>query len=303
MKKIKTIVDRVASLTVLVNVFLSIFKLIAGLLSHSNALISDAIHSASDIFSTVVVLIGVRLSVKESDRDHPYGHERLECVAAIILSMILFVTGCGIGLSAVKSIFSGDVQSEIPGMFALLAALVSIAVKEGMYWYTRYYAKKIDSAALMADAWHHRSDALSSVGALIGVGGARLGFPIMDSIASLVIFLFICKAAFDIFIDAMNKIVDHSCDESIERELIQCALEVPEVMGIDLLRTRIFGNRVYVDMEIVVHSSMNVEDAHNVADAVHDRIEKHFSCVKHILIHVNPHTKTRGGNVIEKTKK
>lgn len=292
MKKTETTVERVAWFTMVINAILSLFKLIAGIISHSNAMISDAIHSASDVFSTIVVLIGVKLSSKDSDRDHPYGHERLECIAAIILSMILFLTGCGIGISAVQTIFSDQMQREVPGKLALFAALISIGVKEGMYWYTRFYAKMLNSTALMADAWHHRSDSLSSIGALVGIAGARIGFPMLDSIACLVIFLFICKAALDIFKDAMNKIVDHSCDESLEKEIVECALEVNAVMGIDLIRTRIFGNRVYVDMEIAVHSMMNVEEAHRVADEVHDLIEKHFSCVKHILIHVNPHTKT-----------
>ena len=157
-----------------------------------------------------------------------------------------------------------------------------------MYWYTRYYAKKIDSSALMADAWHHRSDAFSSIGALIGIGGARLGFPIMDSIASLVIFLFIVKAAFDIFKDAMDKMVDHSCDEETEKQIYDCVMKNEKIMGIDLLQTRIFGNKIYVDVEIQADASYTLQEAHNIAEAVHDDIEQNFSQVKHIMVHVNP---------------
>ncbi|MDD6195194.1 MAG: cation diffusion facilitator family transporter, partial [Lachnospiraceae bacterium] len=240
------VAKRVAFITILQNAILSVFKLVAGIVAHSNAMISDAIHSASDVFSTVVVLIGVKLASKESDKEHPYGHERLECVAAIVLAMVLFITGLEIGSQALKDIIRGNYDSlQTPGTLALVAAIVSIVVKEIMYWYTRYNAKKIDSSALMADAWHHRSDALSSVGALIGIGGAMLGFPVMDSIASLVIFVFIAKAAYDIFKDAVDKMVDHSCNEETEQALRECVLNHGEVKGIDLLQTRIFGNKIY----------------------------------------------------------
>ncbi len=218
--------NRVSIVTITGNAILSVMKLAAGVAAHSGAMVSDAVHSASDVFSTVVVMIGIRLAAKESDREHPYGHERLECVAAIILAMVLFATGLGIGMEALKNIFGGDYERlQIPGIAALAAAVLSIVSKEAMYWYTRYYAKKIDSSALMADAWHHRSDAFSSVGALIGIAGARLGFPVMDSAASLVIFVFIAKAAFDIFKDAVDKMVDHSCDEETERQIYDCVME------------------------------------------------------------------------------
>ena len=157
-----------------------------------------------------------------------------------------------------------------------------------MYWYTRYYAKKIDSSALMADAWHHRSDALSSIGALIGILGARIGFPIMDSIASLVIFIFIAKAAFDIFKDAIDKMVDRSCDKDTENKIYDCIMENKDVLCVDLLKTRIFGNKIYVDLEIQVNGLYPLLKAHNIAEAVHDNIEKNFLNVKHIMVHVNP---------------
>ena len=225
------VADKVSTVTILGNLILSVFKLIAGIVAQSNAMISDAIHSASDVFSTFVVIIGIKLASKEADKEHPYGHERLECVAAILLAMILFLTGLAIGVEALKDIFSGSYSDlQVPGILALAAAIVSIVSKEGMYWYTRYYAVKIDSGALLADAWHHRSDALSSVGALVGIGGARLGFPIMDSVASLVIFLFIVKAAYDIFKDAIDKMVDHSCDEETEKQIYECVMMNKEVL-------------------------------------------------------------------------
>ena len=283
------VANRVSVVTILGNVVLSVLKFLAGIIAHSSAMISDAIHSASDVFSTFVVMIGIKLASEKADKEHPYGHERLECVAAIILSMVLLVTGLGIGMDALEKILNGNYSSiQVPGMQALIAAVVSIIVKEGMYWYTRYYAKKIDSSALMADAWHHRSDAFSSIGALIGIGGARLGFPIMDSIASLVIFLFIAKAAFDIFKDAMDKMVDHSCDEETEKQLYECVIKNEKVKGIDVLRTRVFGNKIYVDIEIQVDASYTLQKAHDIAEEVYNDIEQNFAKVKHIMVHVNP---------------
>ena len=283
------VANRVSVITIIGNIVLSVLKLLAGIVAHSSAMISDAIHSASDVFSTFVVIIGIALSSKDADKEHPYGHERLECVAAIVLAIVLFMTGLGIGISALNNILHGHYSNlQIPGVLALIAAIVSVVSKEGMYWYTRYYAKKIDSSALMADAWHHRSDAFSSIGALIGIAGARLGFPVMDSIASLVIFVFIAKAAIDIFKDAMEKMVDHSCDEETEKQIRDCVMQSENVMGIDLLQTRIFGNKIYVDVEIQVDGSYTLQKAHDIAESVHEEIEKNFPKVKHIMVHVNP---------------
>lgn len=281
--------NRVSLVSIICNATLSAFKFLAGIIAHSSAMVSDAVHSMSDVFSTFIVIIGVRLSVKESDKEHPYGHERLECVASIILSIVLFITGLGIGAEALKNIFSGNFANlQKPGILALVAAVISIACKEAMFWYTRYHARKIDSGALMADAWHHRSDAFSSVGALIGIGGAMLGFPVMDSIASLVIFVFIVKAAFDIFKDAMDKMVDHSCNEETEKQLRDCVMSNENVLGVDMLHTRIFGNKIYVDVEIKVNGSYTLREAHKIAEAVHEKIEQNFPKVKHIMVHVNP---------------
>ena len=213
----------------------------------------------------------------------------MECVAAIVLAMVLFITGLGIGAEALGNIVQGNYNDlQVPGMLALVAAIISIVSKEGMYWYTRINAKRIDSSALMADAWHHRSDAFSSIGALVGIAGARMGFPVMDSIASLVIFLFIVKAAYDIFKDSIDKMVDHSSDEETEKYIFECVIENEDVMGVDLLQTRIFGNKIYVDVEIQVDGSYTLQEAHKIAETVHDNIEKNFPKVKHIMVHVNP---------------
>lgn len=283
------VANRVSFVTIIENTLLSVLKLVAGVVANSNAMISDAIHSASDVFSTIVVIIGIKLASKESDKEHPYGHERLECVAAIVLAMVLFITGLGIGWEALKNILQGDYGNlEVPGALAMAAAIVSIVAKEAMFWYTRHYAKKIDSSALMADAWHHRSDAFSSIGAFIGIGGAMMGFPIMDSIASLVIFVFIVKAAYDIFKDAVDKMVDHSCDEATEKAIYDCIRKNENVIDIDVLQTRVFGNKIYVDIEIAIDGSYTLQEAHDIAEEIHDDIERNFPKVKHIMVHVNP---------------
>ena len=278
---------RVSRISIYANAALSAVKLLAGLLANSGAMVSDAVHSISDVFSTFIVMIGVHLAGKESDKEHPYGHERMECVAAIVLAGVLLATGLMIGYQGVQKILNAE-KLEAPGVLALCAAVLSIAVKEAMFRYTKKAAKQIDSDALMADAWHHRSDALSSIGALIGIGGALLGFPILDPIASLVICLFIGKAAYEIFRDAVNKMVDQSVDEETEAALRSCALGKEGVLGIDRMMTRKFGSRVYVEMEISVDGSMSLTDAHAIAENVHNEIEKQFPKVKHIMIHVNP---------------
>lgn len=176
----KKIAMRVSIISIFVNIALSVFKFIAGVLANSGAMISDAVHSASDVLSTFVVIIGVNISGQKADHEHQYGHDRLECVAAILLAVILFATGVGIGWTGIEKIMDAESHSlEIPGILALVAAVVSIGVKEWMYWFTRAAANKINSSALKADAWHHRSDALSSIGSLIGIAGARMGLPIL----------------------------------------------------------------------------------------------------------------------------
>ncbi len=280
---------RVSLVSIITNTLLSLFKLIAGFTANSAAMISDGVHSASDVFSSIIVIIGVKLSSKKSDKEHPYGHERLECVAAIVLAVILFISGCFIGLDAVTKISANDYSGfKEPGVLAIIAAVVSIIVKEAMFHYTKYYAKKTDSGAVMADAWHHRSDALSSVGALIGIIGARNGIPVLEPVASLVICLFIAKAALEIFLDAVNKMVDHCCDSETEEEIRQCVLSNKDVVRIDVLKTRIFGNKIYADIEICVDGNKTLRESHEIAENVHNIVESSFPKLKHIMVHVNP---------------
>lgn len=288
-KASERIAMRVSRNSIFVNLLLAIGKLAAGIFGNSAAMVSDAVHSASDVFSTVIVMVGVKLSGKESDANHPYGHERLECVAAILLAVILAATGLGIGYQGIEVIWSGDTgKINVPTMLPLIAAIVSIAVKEGMYWYTIAVAKKLQSGALKADAWHHRSDALSSVGSFAGILGAKIGFPVLDPVASIVISIFILKAVYDIFMDAVGKLTDEACDAQTVEQMRQCILGRNGVFGIDDIKTRMFGNKIYMDIEIQCDGNMTLFAAHEVAEDVHDEIERAFPNVKHCMVHVNP---------------
>ncbi len=280
---------RVSLVSIVVNLLLAAFKFVAGALGRSGAMISDAVHSSSDVIGSLIVIVGVKMSEKSSDKDHPYGHERMESVASLILAAILAAAGVSIGRGALQSVIHRSyLTAAAPGVLALVAAVVSIAVKEAMFWYTWLNARRIRSGALKAEAWHHRSDALSSVGALIGIGGALLGVRVMEPLASIVICLFILKVAFDIFRESVDNMVDHACDDDTEEELRACAARQDGVIRVDSLRTRIFGRKIYVDIEIAADGSLTLREAHGIAENVHDVIEKTFPEVKHIMVHVNP---------------
>lgn len=290
----KKIIGKMTTVGVLGNILLTAFKLFAGIYGKSGAMISDAVHSLSDVFATFIAFLGTVISKRPADTEHPYGHERIECVASLILGMILLVTGIGIGKAGLVTIFSGNYDEiAIPGMVALVAAVVSIAAKEGMFWYTRHYAKLLNSPAFMADAWHHRSDALSSVGSMLGIGGSMLGFPVLDSVASVVICLFILKVAYDILKDAIQKMMDTSCGEDYDEKLRDFIAGQEGVEAVDSVQSRMFGNRVYVDLEIEVDRDKTVGEGHEIAEKVHDLVEQKFEEVKHVMVHVNPTPDTK----------
>ena len=285
----KHIANKIATVGTGGNVFLAVFKLLAGLFGNSAALVSDAVHSFSDVFATAIAWVGVRISERDADASHPYGHERFECLASMALGLILAATGIGIGVASIQSIATGAyLEATAPGVIALVAAAVSILVKEGMFWYTRHWARVLNSSAFMADAWHHRSDALSSVGALLGVGGAMLGAPICDPLASILICLIVLKVAFDVEKDAVNKVVDAPCSADFEDSVRDCISGVEGVVRIDTLHTRQFGNKAYVDAEIAVDGTLPLVEAHAIAEKVHSTVEARFLDVKHIMIHENP---------------
>ena len=290
---VKKITNQLAFVGILGNVFLAVFKLIAGIVGHSTAMLSDSIHTLSDVIATFIAYLGVVLSRKKADDKHPYGHERLECVASLILSFILFATGVEIGKKCITAIADGSYkQLAIPGMLAVIAALVSIITKEAMFWYTLHQAKRIGSSAFRADAWHHRSDALSSVGALIGIGAARMGYPVMDQVAGLIISFVILIVAARIISEAVNNMMDRSADpdmeEKIKTSINDYAISKDIDLVIDSLITRKFGDKIYVDLEIGVDGNMKLKEAHDIAENVHDSVEQNVQHVKHCMVHVNP---------------
>lgn len=281
---------KISVITIIINIILSAFKLFAGIIANSAAMISDAVHSASDVVSTVIVMIGIKASQKNSDKEHPYGHERIECVASLLLSVALFLTGASIGIEATKSIIlKSYTQKESIGMLAFIAAILSIATKEWMFWYTRSGAKKLNSSALMADAWHHRSDAISSVGALIGIGLSMAGFPVFDSVASIIICVLILKVSVDIFKEACNRMIDTAADEKTENSLIETIKSVDGVIDVNKLKTRLFASKMYVDVEISADGDLTLTEAHKIAHRVHDLLEERYPEIKHCMVHVNPY--------------
>ncbi len=281
-------------ITIIGNILLAVIKFIAGLLSNSVALISDGIHTVSDVFTTIIAMIGVTISNIEEDSNHRYGHERMECIASLILAFILFITGFEIGIEGLKVLINNNYASiKIPGIFALVVACISIIGKEIMYQYTIRVANKIKSESLKADAWHHRSDALSSIGTLIGIILSRMGYKFCDPLVSIIIAILICKVAYEIFIEATNKLVDKSCDEETIKKIEKVVLKQKGVLGIDDIKTRIFGNKIYVDIEIALDGNKSLNETHKIAEKVHDKVEKKFDNIKHIMIHVNPYKENK----------
>ncbi|MGK0469062.1 cation diffusion facilitator family transporter [Clostridium sp.] len=277
---------KISSITIIANILLSVIKLFAGIFGRSGAMIADSIHSLSDVLSTLAVMLGLRLAKQPADEGHPYGHEKMEPVMAKILASILLITALLIGYNGVKNIITGT--TVIPHKIAMYAAILSILIKEWMYRYTVKGAKKIESSALMADAWHHRSDAFSSIGTLIGVLGARMGYPILDPIASLVICILITKVAINIYKQAIDQLVDHCADaETIEKITYEIE-NTNGVINIDELKTRLHANRLFVDVEICVNRDLSVCEGHEIAESVHNSIENLDNRIKHCMVHVNP---------------
>lgn len=287
----KQIAMKASMITLFSNVFLAVLKFIAGIISHSGAILTDAVQSVGDVLGSLVGMIGINMSNKEADENHQYGHEKLESVVAMILSLALFATGIGIGIQGIKNIFyviSTESEFTVPGSLALIAAFVTIAVKESLYRYTKAQAEKINSSALFAFAWDHRADALSGIGIFVSILGSRMGLPILDSIASVAICFFIIKASIEIFKDATDRLVDKACDRETIIEMEKIILGQKGVISIDDIRTRLFGNKIYVDVEISADGNQTLNEAHAIARKVHDKIEKEFPLVKHCMVHVNP---------------
>lgn len=270
----------------IINTLLCVFKLIAGVMGKSTAMVADAVHSISDTVATLIVIIGLKISSKEADEEHPYGHERFEPICAKIISIILLITGFIIAYGGIKSLIIG--QIETPDRIALIAAAVSIAVKESMYWITIIIAKKIKSISMEADAWHHRSDAFSSIGTFVGIFGARMGLTFLDPIAGIVVSFFIIKVGMDFYLRSVRELVDQSADKETIERIKECLESTSDVKSIKEIKTRIFGNKIYVDIEVAVDENMTVKEGHDIAEYIHDYIEISVGNIKHCTVHIEP---------------
>lgn len=287
----KRIIARTSAATVALNALLAVMKIVTGILGQSTALISDAINSISDVLTTLVVWITGRFSRKDIDDDHPYGHEKYESMVSVFLGFALMLTAFEIAKAAGGSLiayFIRGEQIEAPNVIALIAAGMTIVIKAGMAFFTKRNAKRASSPALQALAMDHMSDQIAAAGVVIGVGGAMLGIVFLEPIASLFICLLIVKMAFRIIKIGFAQVVDQAADQSSRERIIQIAEGFEGVVRIDDIKTRMFGMRMFVDMEIAVDHKLQMTAAHDIAQRLHDAIEEAMPDVKHCMIHVNP---------------
>ncbi|OEF96476.1 cation diffusion facilitator family transporter [Desulfuribacillus alkaliarsenatis] len=268
------------------NVLLTIFKGIVGVVSGSLAMVADAFHSLSDVLGSLIVLGGLKYSQLPPDENHHYGHAKAESVVAKIVAVILLITAVGIGYSAYQAIIQPVI--EIPASIALWAALISVIVKEAMYQYTVRIANKINSAAVKADAWHHRTDALSSIAAFIGIGGALLGFPILDPIAGVVVALMIGRAALEIYWSAIKDLMDEAPNPELIEDIANITLGIKGIHSVHEIKGRHHGPKIYIDMKICVNKDETVEQGHSLAGKAKRLILEQHKEIEDVLIHVNP---------------
>ncbi|MCD8343553.1 MAG: cation diffusion facilitator family transporter [Oscillospiraceae bacterium] len=282
--------ERVSVTGIIINGALSVLKLAAGALGHSGALISDGVDSLGDVAGSVIAMTGIRLSERKADKGHPYGHERFECVATLLLSFMLALAGIFMARHGVMSVVSGDyAASSGPAALAAAAACVSIAGKLTLSVYTFRRGRELRVSALIAAAENYRADVFVSVGSLVGIAGARLGLPVLDPVMETALSAMVLWSAVSAFREAIGKMTDRSCDEATNNAIYACAAAVEGVMSVDLVRTRQFGSRFYVDVEVSADPKLELHDAHAICQHVHDSIESAFPEVKHCMVHINPY--------------
>lgn len=276
-----------------VNFLLLVFKFVAGIFGGSSAMIADAVHSLSDFITDVVVILFVRISSKPCDTDHDFGHGKYETLASTLIGLMLCVVGIGILWSSATKIFSVCTGHTIeqPGVVALVAALVSIVSKESLYQWTTRVGRQVDSPAVIANAWHHRSDALSSIGTAIGIGGAILLGPnwrVLDPIAAVVVSVFIIRVSLKLFIPSIQELLEKSLPEDEERFIIESILAEPGVSKPHNLRTRRIGNNRAIDVHFRMDGDTSLKDAHNATRSIENRLRQHFGKQTIITTHVEP---------------
>jgi cation diffusion facilitator family transporter len=276
-----------------VNVVLLVFKFVAGILGHSAAMVADAVHSLSDFVTDVIVLVFVHISGKPEDKSHDYGHGKYETLAMTIIGMALLVVAIGIVYSGLTKIMAwiGGEQLEAPGMLAFWAALLSIVLKETVYHYSMVKARQLHSQALEANAWHHRSDALSSIGTAVGIGGAILlgqRWTVLDPVASVIVGMFIVKVAIDLLRDGIGDLMEQSLPEEVENEMLQLVASLPGVVKPHDLRTRRIGNHYAIELHILMDGDISLHEAHEKASEVEDLLRHQYGDETHVAVHVEP---------------
>ncbi|XMB71928.1 cation diffusion facilitator family transporter [Mycoplasmatota bacterium WC30] len=291
-KEEQKIIKKNTVFTMIINAFLAITKMLAGIFGNSSVLISDAINSIGDIATNVVVYISAIFSRKEKDSDHPYGHEKIDSIISIFLGFALVITAFEVGKSAIQSLydyFINNIDILAPKWYALVVAAMTIVIKEYLFRKTKKDAKKAKSSALLAQAWDHRSDTIASFGAVIGITGAMFGLGFLDPIAAFIIALFILRLGFKIISSGVSQVVDKAADSIIEERIKEIILANKKVKSLDDIKTRMFGMKLYVDLEIGLDFTLSLEKAHEIAEILHDEIEKAIPEVLHCMIHINPY--------------
>ena len=268
------------------NITQTAIKISFGILGHSAALVADGIHSLTDLLSDLLVIIAVRLGSRKADRDHPYGHRRFETIATVILGVSLVAVGGGITWSVMQRIANPELL-PVPNYLSLVIAAVSILINEGLYHYTKHIAKLTRSKLLMANAWHQRSDAMSSIVVMIGVGGVMLGYPLADAIAAIVVAIMVAKIGLDLIFDSIKELVDTSLPPALVAEIRTAIRAIDGVQGIHLLRSRQMGEDALIDAHIVVDSRITVSEGHTIGDVVRDELINQFDDVMDVLVHID----------------
>lgn len=275
------------------NIILLLFKFVAGIAGHSAAMIADAVHSLSDFVTDVIVLVFIRISAKPQDKSHDYGHGKYETLAMTLIGVALLVVAMGILYSGASKIllWLEGTNLESPGMLALWAALFSILLKEVVYRYSIIKARQLNSQAVEANAWHHRSDALSSIGTAVGIGGAIfLGqrWTVLDPLASCVVGLFIVKVAVDLLRNGFGDLMEQSLPEAVEKEILQLVSSLPGLVQPHDLRTRRIGNHYAIELHILMDGNITLHEAHDKASEVEELLKQHYGEETHISVHVEP---------------
>lgn len=284
---------RITIIGSVVNFLLLVFKFFAGIAGHSAAMLADAVHSLSDFITDIVVIVFVRISNKPEDKGHDYGHGKYETLATAIIGILLLCVGFGIfwnGAVTIYGFLQGE-QLEAPRMLALVAALVSLALKEILYRYTVIMGKKLNSQAVIANAWHHRSDALSSIGTAVGIGGAILLGPpwrVLDPVAAVAVSFFIMKVSVQLLIPCVEELLEKSLPEDVEKKIEQTALSFPGVSQPHHLRTRRIGSYYAIEMHVRMDGKISLEEAHRTATAIENKLREIFGEGTHVGIHVEP---------------